>query len=184
MIMKILLILFQGIWLIFFAAQAAGIKKHFPAFYVTRECNRNEIRTPIVVEKSALDTIRLEDKQLLVEAFEKYFAAGENTIRKQVNLNPCQITVIETYSYYGNPHIRLWTFNTKLVTIDRAFGDKLRINLGDNGNTMYDSRIKANRKLYEINLKGIPGDAMTFRNELERIWYQYQQTCNEPPEAY
>lgn len=128
------------------------------------------------------DTVRSEDKRLLTEAFTTYFVGDENTIGIQVSLSPCQITIIETYRYYGNPHIRLWTFYIDHLQIGPGLQGRIRINT-DRG-IVYDSRIKAQNEFHTIDLKGIPGDTMDFRYKLEGAWYRYKQTCNEPPEAH
>jgi len=132
--------------------------------------------------KTSTDTQPLADEQLLTETFIKYFAGDEHTINLQVNLSPCQITIIETYRYYGNPHIRLWTFHTDVLTIGPGLNGRIRIDI-DRG-TVYDSRIKHSSELHEIDLKGVPNNTMGYRDKLERAWYRYKEHCNEPPEAY
>ncbi|MBD1433905.1 hypothetical protein H8B06_13790 [Sphingobacterium sp. DN00404] len=176
------LILLQTLWLIF-ALAGTPVPTTMQIIPDTAKKAKQYFFVDLTDEvKTTKDTLRKADEKLLKEAFEKYFAKDESTIHTQVNISPCQTTIIETYSYYGNPHIRLWTFYTDLFTIGPGLNGKIRIDIYRG--TVYDSRIKSISKFGEIDLTGIPGNTMEYRDRLERAWYRYKEHCNEPPEAY
>lgn len=165
--------------------------------YDTPDCYDKNNRLEIVIHRKRaseeqqttlsrlMDRTHTEYRQVLADILKEYFVGGENTLHLQVNVNPCHITVIETYSYYGNPHIRLWTFSTEhLSGFTMVSQSEMQIMISDGGGMMYDSRSKGLDKLQYITLAGISGDARDVRDQWERAWYYYKQACNEPPRAY
>lgn len=134
-----------------------------------------------------LDRSESNYQQMLTRVFEKYFVGGDNTLDLQVNVNPCRITVIETYSHAGNPHTRVWTFNTNyLAQMSPSSDEEFRIELYTNNSsgTLFDSRTGAREPVHQITLAGFAGNARAVRDELEHAWYNYREACNEEPEAY
>src|SRR5690606_31360701 len=145
---KILFILFQTLSLLF-ALAGTPVSTTTQVIPDTAQKAEQYIFVDLTDEtKIAKDTMHTADEELLKEAFETYFLGDESTMHTKVNISPCQTTIIETYNYYGNPHIRLWTFYTDLFTIGHGINGQIRIDIYRG--TVYDSRIKSTSQFGEI----------------------------------